>query len=112
MGAGTVPIGQWLGIGLLAWFGLLGLLIALRLLNRTIWPIGILTDDGVTVVPERLASLAIFVSVIGGYAFYGLTTDLPIVDGRPSLPEIPQSIIALLTGGNTLYLAGKIARRS
>jgi len=29
-----------------------------------------------------------------------------------SMPDLPEGLVSLLTGGNGLYLAGKIARRS
>jgi hypothetical protein len=98
--------------GLLAWFGLLALLIAIRVLRGDIVASGLLCnrspDENVT--PERVLMMAIFPSVVVFYAYNALTGELPIVDGRPSLPDVPQNLIALLTGTNSLYLAGKIAR--
>jgi hypothetical protein len=39
-----------------------------------------------------------------------LIIDLPGSVERRSLPEIPQSLLLLLAGSNSLYLGGKIAR--
>ena len=38
--------------------------------------------------------------------------DLSVVNGRPIMPDVPEYLLTILTGGNGLYLAGKISRRT
>jgi hypothetical protein len=100
--------------GLLAWFGLLALLITIRILRRDIEVAGLLThkagDD--RVLPERALHMAVFPAVVAFYVYTALQVDVTAVaEGvRPSLPQVPDYLLALLTGTNSLYLAGKIAR--
>ena len=99
--------------GLLIWFGLLGLLIAFRILRGDIHNSGLLTTraDGQAVEPERALMMTVFPAVVIAYVYSTLTGDMPMVNGRPSLPDVPQQFLMLLTGSNSIYLAGKIARR-
>ncbi|MEJ2377566.1 MAG: hypothetical protein P8Y53_20035 [Pseudolabrys sp.] len=48
--------------------------------------------------------------MIVSYIFDALHADLSVA--HPSLPDISDQLVMLLTGGNGLYLAGKIARVS
>jgi hypothetical protein len=100
--------------GLLAWFGLLMLLIAVRILRRDIDASGILTQRGAgqAVLPERALHMAVFPAVIAFYLYTALHVDVTAVpEGvRPSMPDVPEYLLTLLTGTNSLFLAGKIAR--
>jgi hypothetical protein len=100
--------------GLLAWFGLLMLLIAVRILRRDIDASGILTQRGAgqSVLPERALHMAVFPAVIAYYLYTALHLDVTAVaEGtRPSMPDVPEYLLTLLTGTNSLFLAGKIAR--
>jgi hypothetical protein len=102
--------------GLLTWFCLLALLIAGRILRRDIDLSGLLTqaNSGQSVLPERALHIAVFPAVVAFYAYTALHTDVTAVaEGvRPSLPAVPDYLLSLLTGSNSLYLAGKIARGS
>lgn len=101
-----------LEFGLLAWFGLLFALIGMRILRGDIIASGFLSSRprGQAVDPERALMMAVFPTVVLFYAYSALTSDLPMVNGRPSLPDIPQNLLVMLTGSNSLYLAGKISR--
>ncbi|MEN3376058.1 MAG: hypothetical protein V7604_1413 [Hyphomicrobiales bacterium] len=96
--------------GLLIWFALLTVLIVMRVLNGDIFAAGMLlqneSDSGVA--PERVLAMASFPAVIIGYAMVALHAD--VSTAHPSLPDVPETLINLLTGGNAVYLAGKIAR--
>ena len=46
-------------------------------------------------------------SSIGYYVIKALNVDVSV---SASLPDIPQTLLVALTGSNSLYLAGKIAR--
>jgi hypothetical protein len=100
--------------GLLVWLALFALLLILRILRRDIAVAGMLQhdlgDDSPSVVPERVVAMATFPFVLGVYALHALQAD--VSGAHPSLPDVPQSLMALLTGGNGLYLAGKIARNT
>jgi hypothetical protein len=101
---------RFLEAGLLLWLALLAVIIAGRVLSGDIGGGGFLRthrgEDGV--VPERAASMAIAPVVIVGYAFAALHADMNVL--HPSLPPLSDNLLMLLTGGNGVYLAGKIAR--
>jgi hypothetical protein len=100
-----------LSIGLLTWFGLLALLITIRILRRDIEVAGFLTHrPGEPIAPERALHIAVFPVVIAFYVYTALGADMSVEGVRPSLPDVPNYLLSLLTGTNSLYLAGKIAR--
>ena len=100
-------------VGLLVWFALLALLITLRVMRGDIQASGMLLHDesDANVKPERVVAMAVFPAVIIGYAIAALHTDVAKAM-HPSLPDVSETLIGLLTGSNGLYLAGKIARGS
>jgi hypothetical protein len=113
---GAMPIiTKLLAAGLVAWLGLLALLIAMRALRGDIRVAGFLADTadgaGFEVAPERAVVLVVFPLVLLMYAMSALNAELAVVGGRPVMPDVPEYLLTLLTGGNGLYLAGKIARR-
>jgi hypothetical protein len=102
---------QLLAAGLLAWLGLLALVIAIRILRRDIEVDGFLTARAgdQAVAPERVLMMAVFPVLLAYYVYTALSMQQP-AEGPWSLPNVPDYVIALLTGSNSLYLAGKIAR--
>jgi hypothetical protein len=102
--------------GLLIWFALLMALIAIRMLRRDIYVTGLLTQPrgDNAVLPERALHMAVFPAIVAYYAYTTLQVDVTAVaeGARPSLPAVPDYLLSLLTGTNSLYLAGKIARGS
>jgi hypothetical protein len=106
-------ITRLLASGLLAWFWLLLLLITVRMLRGRVRVSGLLVhrlDGESAVVPERVAAIVAFPVVLGFYTMTALHADVSGATGPPSLPDVPQYLLSILTGGNGLYLAGKIAR--
>lgn len=99
--------------GMLAWMSLLALLIAVRALRGDIRVEGFLQATGAerTVAPERMVAMVIFPTVLLMYAMTALTADPVAASGRPTLPDVPELLLTLLAGGNSVYLAGKIARK-
>ncbi len=111
------PIGKCLAFGLLAWFGAMLLARAhLRVLRDDIASSGMLVSDPSrddSVDPERVAAAAIVPAVLAAYTIHALNTGIVMTPtGSMSMPDLPENLVTLLTGGNGLYLAGKIARRS
>ncbi len=106
----TEFIARCLTAGLLIWFVLLVVLIAGRILRGDIDTTGFLrtarADTGV--LPERALSMSVFPLVIVSYAYSALHADMNV--SHPSLPDLPANLLMLITGGNGIYLAGKIAR--
>lgn len=97
-----------LAAGLLLWFAALVLLIAVRVLRRDIEVTGLLTERGRDeITPERVAAMAVFPIIIIYYVLLALRVDVSV---NPSMPDIPELLVTILTGSNGLYLAGKIAR--
>jgi hypothetical protein len=100
--------------GLFVWLGLLTLLVTIRMLTGKIHVAGLLSHrlnaDGGKVLPERVLAMAVFPWVLGLYALDALHADVSGTTGPPSLPDVPEYLLSLLTGSNGLYLAGKIAR--
>ena len=97
--------------GFLAWFGLLALLIAIRILRRDIEVTGFLTQraNGEAIAPERALLMAVFPIVLAYYVYTAISGDYANAM-PPRLPDVPDYLLSLLTGTNSLYLAGKIAR--
>jgi len=96
--------------GLLIWFVLLLIVIGGRILNGDIDATGVLVHEhGEGVAPERVLAMAVFPVVLTSYFFNALHADMSVP--HPSLPDISDQMVMLLTGGNGLYLAGKIAHR-
>jgi hypothetical protein len=102
-----------LAIGLLTWFGLLALLIVVRMLRGDIGVTGFLKDRKAArgIAQERVVSMVVFPFVIAMYAIEALNADLALdAGGRPMMPDVPDYLLTLMVGGNGLYLAGKILR--
>ena len=100
-----------LEIILLAWFAALMALIAVRILRGDIDASGFLShssDPNEPVLPERVIAMAAFPTIVIGYLVYALHAD--VSGPNPTLPPVADSVVALLTGSNSIYLAGKIAR--
>jgi hypothetical protein len=96
--------------GLLGWFALLAVLIVMRVLNGDIFAAGMLQHDesDAGVAPERVVAMMTFVAAVVGYATMALHAK--VSSTHPSLPDVPETLVNVLTGGNAIYLAGKAAR--
>ena len=107
----------FLANGLIAWLGLLAMLLSVRILRGDIsaagFLVGRLQARGAPVEPERVVAMVAFPMVLGLYALTALHADMSVIGptGRPVMPDVPEFLLTLLMGGNSLYLAGKIARR-
>jgi hypothetical protein len=94
--------------GLALWFVLLAAIVIWRMLVGAIDMRGMLQHGpGEGVAPERLVALIAFPTVVVSYVLGAMHADL---SAAHSLPDLSDKMILLLTGGNGLYLAGKIAR--
>ena len=95
--------------GLLVWFVLLATLVIGRVLSGDIDATGFLQHDLAdnAVAPERVVSMIAFPVVVVTYVLSALHADISV---KAALPDLSDHMIVLLTGGNGLYLAGKIAR--
>lgn len=102
---------QLLGTGLIVWLALLFMLIAVRMLRGDIRCGGFLAPSSTAreMAPERVVSTVVFPFVIMMYAIQALGAD--VSGATPRLPDVPDYLMSLLVGGNSLYLAGKIMRR-
>lgn len=106
-------IAKLLAAGLLVWFALLLGLVLLAALRGDIETAGFLSHSANTsdepADPERVLAMAVFPVVVGYYVLLALNAD--VAGTNPArMPDIPEFFVALLTGSNGLYLAGKIAR--
>lgn len=110
-------ISQLFGIGMIIWLSILAAYILFVIISNKI-PMGGLiqtAEDGAVkqkFIPERVASLVITLAVAGFYiitAFDAELTPDPSTN-LVSMPDIPEGLLALLVGGKTLFIAGKIAR--
>jgi hypothetical protein len=102
-------------MGLIAWLGAFALLVAMRILRGDIDAGGMLVTDPQrtgNVDPERVIVMGVGPAVLAFYVIQTLNTGaVPLPSGGYSMPDLPESLVALLTGSNGLFLAGKIARR-
>lgn len=105
---------QILEIGLLVWLALLALVVLGRILAEPRTTTGLLSANLTgDVAPERALTALLIPAVLGYYALLAINGGVEhLPDGRLSMPNVPEYLISLLTGGNGLYLAGKIARRT
>jgi hypothetical protein len=103
-------IAKLLAAGLLTWFALLLALIVVRALSNQIEVKGMLThsDPSGPAQPERVLNMAVFPVVLMYFVLEALRADMSV---RASLPDIPEVLLVALTGSNSLYLAGKMARK-
>ena len=98
-----------LATGLIVWMVLLFALLARSALRGDVHGHGLLSHrTGDPVAPERALHIAVFPVVVLIYVMEALHTD--VTGAHPSLPDIPQSLLVALTGTNSLFIAGKIAR--
>lgn len=98
-----------LQVGFISWFCLLAALIIFRMLSGKIQISGFLSQSSrgsAAVLPERVIAMVITPFVAIGYAMHALQSDPSL-----GLPHIPETVLTLLTGTNSIYLAGKIARK-
>ena len=108
----VTTITRLLAAGLLTWLTLLVLLVVVRMLRGDIGVSGFLAPDktATAVAPERVVAMVAFPFVLLTYLMTALHADLSVVNGRPIMPDVPDYLLTILTGGNGLYLAGKISR--
>lgn len=110
-------LAKFIAAALLIWLGLTALLVTVRMLRGDIRTAGLLSNDlqgssGGSIAPERIVAMVAFPFVLAVYTLTALQSDVSGASGIPSLPDVPNDLVSLLTGGNGLYLAGKIARNS
>lgn len=101
---------HFLEAGLLVWMALLAAILIGRVMRGDMQSSGGFMHrhrDKTAVAPERALSMAVFPVVVVSYAFSALHADASITH---SLPDLSNNMLMLLTGGNGVYLAGKIAR--
>jgi hypothetical protein len=96
--------------GMALWFALLAMTVIGRVLNGDIDATGFLQHgaDDDSVAPERVVSMIAFPVVLVTYVLSALHADMSVA--HPAMPDLSENLVLLLSGGNGLYLAGKIAR--
>jgi hypothetical protein len=100
-----------LAAGLIVWMALLFALLVRSALRGDVHGHGLLCHrPGEPVAPERALHITVFPVVLLIYVMEALHAD--VTGAHPSLPDIPQSLLVALTGTNSLFIAGKIARRN
>jgi hypothetical protein len=107
-----MTIANALSYALLIWFGALAMLVAGRILTGQIDCSGLLVgkQGDSDIAPERVVSMGLMPAVLGYYAIHALNTGAVAGSSGLSMPDLPENLVTLLTGGNGLYLAGKLAR--
>jgi hypothetical protein len=96
--------------GMAVWFVLLAMTVIGRVLSGEIDAGGLLQHgrDDDSVAPERVVAMIAFPVVLVTYTLSALHADMSVP--HPSMPDLSDKLVLLLSGGNGLYLAGKIAR--
>jgi hypothetical protein len=97
--------------GLIAWFGAMALMISVRILRGDIDAHSMLaTAPDKPIDPERVLVMGVVPAILAYYTIHALNTGAVLTPSGLSMPDVSENLISLLTGGNGLYLAGKIAR--
>jgi hypothetical protein len=96
----------------LAWLAILAMISFYKL-----WKNGVrLTDmlrarsGGENLIGDRLQNFALFLFIVGSYVLSAVAIQLDPV--RPSMPDVSDTLLIVLTGSSGLYLAGKIYRQA
>lgn len=108
-------IAQVLKAGLLIWIALLMAIVVGRLLRGDMSTRGLLADSvqsaGTETTPSRAIAMLVFPLVIFFLTIEALHFDPSAIapGSRPTFPDISDNLVLLLTGGNGVYLAGKLS---
>jgi hypothetical protein len=99
---------------LVGWLGVLAAVIFIRVLRGDLEVRGMLRNSpSGRYDPERVAALGASLLVLGAYALEALNEGV-VRDpqtGRPSMPDVSQTLLMIFASGNVTYLAGKLGRR-
>jgi hypothetical protein len=101
--------------GLIVWLVLLMAIVIGRVLTGRMSSRGLLAEDaahaGSETSPTRAVSMLVFPLVVLLLVLDALQFDPSLVlpGTRPSFPNISDNLVLLLTGGNGIYLAGKLS---
>jgi len=105
-----VEFAQFFAGIIIVWFFLLAALVIYRATSGLSGIVDMLRPEerGGALDPERVQLFVIFLGALLIYA----RGALGMMDGSEvvKLPEVPEELIAVLTGSNALYLGGKIVR--
>lgn len=105
-------VAQMLQFGLIAWLSAMAAYVLYAVVLRSGAFHEMLMDDTRRMVPERIATLFITLIVAGYFVLNGLNGD-QIYDAASDsywMPDIPESLLALLVGGKSIFIAGKLTR--
>jgi hypothetical protein len=91
---------------LVAWLGAMAALVGYRLLWGGRPLLGLLSNEGRSVDPERVQALLVVLFVAGAYIVTAMGAD----HSSRTMPDLPEGLLALLAGSEGLYLGGKLAR--
>ena len=103
-----------LRVGIIAWLGIMAVVVFYQVLIKDHAFREMLTGQRFgrgAISPERLGEFGIVVMVAG---YYILTSDGAVQNAETGaywMPDIPESLLIILAGGKSMFLAGKIARR-
>jgi len=106
-------VAKILEIALICWLVVLAAFVFYAVLLRGRKLVELLTDDNNRyIAPERVTELFIILMVAGYYLLNGGSADIIFDEATNSywMPDIPQSLLVLLAGGKSVFLAGKMAR--
>lgn len=105
-------VARLLEIALIVWLATLGGFVFYAVLLRGRALRRMLTGPGGRIAPERVGTFFIILVVAGYYGLTAASTGLVYDAGTDSywMPDIPESLLILLVGGKSVFLAGKFAR--
>ena len=107
-------ITDFLELFLLVWLGALAAIILIKMLRGDINVTGLThSAEGTKADPERLTLLMLTLAVALYYLVHTIGMpfeDLPRVDGKLYMPDLPDDALVLLGGSQTAYITGKFFR--
>lgn len=96
----------------MVWLFLLAGTVFLRLINEDIHRTGLLgsTRKSAGVDAERVQFIVVWLIGVGAYVVQAMAGGAPGEAGRPTMPDVPDSLLVTMAGSKVLYLGGKLGR--
>lgn len=105
-------LARYAEFGLIVWLALLAVVVFQKLIMNPARLSGLLASEaGSTGEADRVQLLMVAAITIGGYLLHVAREMARSAEPLTSLPDAPPALLAVLAGGQSIYLSGKLARK-